>query len=59
MGQQAYSRGVYDKSVQILEAALDNIERGSRLGGEVGDGACDARGVGSLGDPRWVAICSG
>ncbi len=35
MGQRAYARGVYDKSVEILEAALTKIPRASNLGGEV------------------------
>jgi uncharacterized protein HemY len=35
MGQRAYGRGVYDKSVEILEAALTKISRASNLGGEV------------------------
>jgi hypothetical protein len=35
MGQRAYGRGVYDKSVEILEAALTKVPRASNLGGEV------------------------
>ncbi|CAI5495737.1 unnamed protein product, partial [Closterium sp. Naga37s-1] len=35
-GQQAYGRGVYDKSVAILEQALGNVEFTSKLAGEVG-----------------------
>ncbi|GJP40538.1 hypothetical protein CLOM_g208 [Closterium sp. NIES-68] len=34
-GQQAYGRGVYDKSVAILEQALGNVEFTSKLGGEI------------------------
>ncbi|CAI6004392.1 unnamed protein product [Closterium sp. NIES-64] len=34
-GQQAYGRGVYDKSVAILEQALGNVEFTSKLAGEI------------------------
>lgn len=34
-GIRAYGRGDYHQSVQILEAALSNVEVGSRLGGEI------------------------
>lgn len=35
MSQRAYGRGVYDKSVEMLEAALTNVPGSSNLGGEV------------------------
>ncbi|KAH7315176.1 hypothetical protein KP509_21G037700 [Ceratopteris richardii] len=35
MGQKAYGRGMYDKAVELLEAALTNIPGTSHLGGEV------------------------
>lgn len=35
MSQRAYGRGVYDKSVEMLEAALTKVPGSSNLGGEV------------------------
>lgn len=35
MSQRAYGRGVYDKSVEMLEAALTKVAGSSNLGGEV------------------------
>ena len=35
LGQRAYEKGLYDKSVELLEAALTNIPAASHLGGEV------------------------
>ncbi|KAJ7553226.1 hypothetical protein O6H91_06G089000 [Diphasiastrum complanatum] len=35
MGQRAYGRGVYDKSVTLFEAALTNVPDSSNLGGEI------------------------
>ncbi|CAM6102825.1 unnamed protein product [Calypogeia fissa] len=35
MGQRAYGRGVYDKSVELLEAALTNVPGSSHLGGDI------------------------
>jgi hypothetical protein len=35
MAQRAYGKGVYDKSVELLEAALTNVPGSSILGGEV------------------------
>lgn len=40
MGQQAYGRGVYDKSVEMLEAALTKVSRASNVGGEVCNEYC-------------------
>ncbi|KAG0593644.1 hypothetical protein M758_UG006700 [Ceratodon purpureus] len=35
MSQRAYGRGVYDKSVEMLEAALTKVPGNSNLGGEI------------------------
>lgn len=35
MSQRAYGRGIYDKSVEMLEAALTLVPGSSNLGGEV------------------------
>lgn len=35
LSQQAYGRGVYDKSVEMLEDALTKVPGGTNLGGEV------------------------
>ena len=35
LGQRAYEKGMYDKAVELLEAALTNIPGASHLGGEV------------------------
>lgn len=40
MGQQAYGRGVYDKSVEMLEAALTKVSGASNVGGEVCNEYC-------------------
>lgn len=34
-GQRAYGSGVYNKSVEIFQAALEEVDKGSLLGGEV------------------------
>lgn len=46
MGQQAYGRGVYDKSVEMLEAALTKVSGASNVGGEVCNEYCCFLGLG-------------
>ncbi|BFI30345.1 hypothetical protein MPTK2_3g11300 [Marchantia polymorpha subsp. ruderalis] len=35
LGQTAYARGMYDKSVELFEAALTNVQGTTNLGGEI------------------------